>query len=120
MVGTFRVEFDEVGTFAAAENLEAVPREGFVEAGKRQSRSIEVGDSYRATQPGPARDAFEAEGVLLLEVEIDKIQDAERFRFVSYHDIQCTTNGRQGKSAGRDAPASLYFTSFSGSSLFPW
>ena len=45
-------EHFQIGVFASAENLQALPCEGFVKAGKGETRTIEIGSgNLRAASP---------------------------------------------------------------------
>ena len=67
----------QVGVLAAAEDLDALPGEGLVEAREREARPVEVGRGDLPRQALAAADAAEVEGVLLLEVEVEEIEDRE-------------------------------------------
>ena len=77
------MELLQIRAFTAAEKLYALIGEGFVKAGKRKTRPVDVGGRHRAGQTAPSRDARQIQRVVPGQVKLKQIKDGE---FLIGHD----------------------------------
>ncbi len=62
-----------------AEDLHALVGEVLVEPAQLEAGAVDLGDRDLPDQAGPAADALEVQRVILPEIELEQIQDAELF-----------------------------------------
>ena len=75
-------ELLEEGVLAPAEDLDALAGEVLVEPPQLEARPVDLRHGDLADEAGPPADAFQVEGVVLLQVELEQVEDPELLRFV--------------------------------------
>ena len=75
----FRVEFLQVCAFTAAEKLYALISEGFVKAGKRKPRTVDIGHRKRPRQTAPTRDTRQIQRIVPGQIQFKQIKNGEFF-----------------------------------------
>ena len=85
LVNDISFNFVDIGAFAPAEDLQALPCEGIVKACKCKTWPIEVRYGDLAGQASPSRDTTQRKVVLLFEFQAEQVQNGKIDRFLFFH-----------------------------------